>query len=60
MAKYGNKYTGIFVPDQDLKDSTSLENPVPYNLDQPKQIDDFFRELMETKELMEKTKACTG
>ena len=49
MAKYANKCMGISAPDQDLKDSIFLENSVPSNLDQPKGMDDFFKELKEKK-----------
>ena len=49
MVEYGDKYMGMFVPDQELKNSISLENPVPSNLDRPKQTEDSLKELIEEK-----------
>ena len=49
IAKYADKYTVIFVPNQDLKGSIGIGDPPPTNIDKTKYINDFFRELLEQK-----------
>ena len=39
----------MFVPNQDLKDSILSDCPVSSNINKPKILDDFFKELLEEK-----------
>ena len=39
----------MFVPNQDLKDSILSDYPVSSNINKPKILDDFFKELLEEK-----------
>ena len=47
MTKYANKYFETYVSDKELKDSITLNSPVPTNLPQAKTMDDYFVELLE-------------
>ena len=47
MTKYANKYFEKYVSDKELKDSITLNSPVPTNLPQAKTMDDYFAELLE-------------
>eukprot|EP00112_Aurelia_sp_Birch-Aquarium-sp1_P019803 Seg4970.3 transcript_id=Seg4970.3/GoldUCD/mRNA.D3Y31 product="hypothetical protein" protein_id=Seg4970.3/GoldUCD/D3Y31 len=49
MADYANKYLKNFVPEKDVKDSILTTSPVPSNIQGPKKLDDFFKELLEEK-----------
>ena len=49
MADYANKYLRNFVPEKDIKDSILTTSPVPANIQGPKKLDDFFKELLEEK-----------
>lgn len=46
MADYLNKYMDKYVPDKDLKDSIMTENPVPSNVNKPKKLDGYFKEIL--------------
>ena len=46
MANYLNKYMDKYVPDKDLKDSVMTENPVPSNVNKPKKLDGYFKEIL--------------
>ena len=45
MARYANKYFEKYVSDKELKDSNTLNSPVPTNLPKTKTMDDDFVEL---------------
>ena len=47
MAKYAKKYFEKYVSDKELKDSITLNSPVPTNLPRAKTVDDYFVELLE-------------
>ena len=47
MAKYAKKYFEKHVSDKELKDSITLNSPVPTNLPRAKTVDDYFVELLE-------------
>ena len=47
MAKYAKKYFEKYVSDKELKDSITLNSPVPINLPKAKNMDDYFVELLE-------------
>ena len=47
MAKYAKKYFEKYVSDKKLKDSITLNCPVPTNLPKAKLMDDYFVELLE-------------
>ena len=47
MAKYAKKYFEKYVSDKELKDSITLNSPVPTNLPKVKNMDDYFVELLE-------------
>ena len=47
MAKYAKKCFEKYVSDKELKDSITLNSPVPTNLPKAKNMDDFFTELLE-------------
>ena len=47
MAKYAKKYFEKYVIDKELKDSITLNSPVPTNLPKAKNMDDYFVELLE-------------
>ena len=42
MAKYAKKYFEKYVSDKELKDSITLNSPVPTNLPRAKTVDDYF------------------
>ena len=47
MAKYAKKYFEKYVSDKELKDSITLNSPVPTNLPKVKNMDDYIVELLE-------------
>ena len=47
MAKYAKKYFEKYVSDKELKDSITLNYPVPTNVPKAKNMDDYFVELLE-------------
>lgn len=49
MASYANKHLQKFVPEKDLRDSILTFSPVPSNIDGPKKLDEFFKELLDEK-----------
>ena len=49
MAKYANKYFEKYVNDKELKDSITLNSPVPTNLPKTKNMDDYFVGLLEDR-----------
>ena len=46
MAKYTNDHFNKFIPEKDLQESISVENPVPLNLHPPRKMDEFMRDLI--------------
>ena len=49
MEKYAKKYFEKYVSDKELKDSITLNSPVPTNLPKAKIMDDYFVELLEVQ-----------
>ena len=47
MAKYAKKYFDKYVSNKELKDSVTLNSPVPTNLPKARTMDDYFVELLE-------------
>ena len=47
MAKYAKKYFEKYASDKELKDSITLNSPVPTNLPKAKTMNDYFVELLE-------------
>ena len=49
LVEYVDKYFNKFVPDKEIKDSVLFGNPVPSNIQKPKSLDDFYKDLLEEK-----------
>ena len=47
IAKYTNKYFEKYVSNKELKDSITLNSPVPKTVPKAKNMDDYFVELLE-------------
>ena len=55
MAKYTKKYFAKYVGDKELKDSITINSPVPTNLLKEKTMDDFVKLLEDQKKKKEIT-----
>ena len=49
MANYTNKYFEEYVPEDSVKEAILCQNPVPYNLDNVKKLDDFLPDILKEK-----------
>ena len=56
MASYADKHFDKFVPEDSLKEDILCQNSVPDNLDNVKKLDDFLRDILNTKNVKQTNK----